>query len=187
MKASNGDVITTIKAGAGSHNTFWAADGSRVYLSGLHYNYLLVADPKTNTIVQHIGPFDNSIRPFTVNGRNTLCFVDVDNLLGFQVADLESGKLLHTITVTGFSSGHAEHHSTPSHGIALTADEKEVWLADGVNHYLHIFDSTVMPPKQIASIKNSAMPGWISFSIDGKYVIPSTGEIIDRKSLKNYL
>ncbi len=28
------------------------------------------------------------------------------------------------------------------------------------------------------------MPGWISFSIDGKYVYPSSGEVIDSKTRK---
>ena len=28
------------------------------------------------------------------------------------------------------------------------------------------------------------MPGWINFSMDGKYVYPSSGEVIDRKTRK---
>jgi len=28
------------------------------------------------------------------------------------------------------------------------------------------------------------MPGWINFSIDGKYVYPSSGEVIDRETRK---
>ena len=28
------------------------------------------------------------------------------------------------------------------------------------------------------------MPGWISFSIDGKYVYPSSGEVIETKTRK---
>jgi hypothetical protein len=39
-----------------------------------------------------------------------------------------------------------------------------------------------MPPKQIASIKTRDMPGWITLSIDGRYVIPSSGDIIDRRT-----
>jgi hypothetical protein len=36
-----------------------------------------------------------------------------------------------------------------------------------------------MPPKPVAEIKLHDQPGWITFSIDGKYVYPSTGEVID--------
>jgi hypothetical protein len=29
-----------------------------------------------------------------------------------------------------------------------TADEKELWVVDGANNFVHIFDATAMPPKQ---------------------------------------
>ena len=35
-----------------------------------------------------------SIRPFTVDGRQTRCFVNVNELLGFEVGDLSSGRKL---------------------------------------------------------------------------------------------
>ena len=44
---------------------------------------------------------------------------------------------------------------------------------------MHVFDATVMPPKQIASIAVRDDPGWITFSLDGKFAYPSTGEVID--------
>lgn len=184
IRANDGSVTGRVTDGAGSHNTYWADDGSRVLMSGLHFNYLLLADPRTNTVVSKVGPFDASIRPFVVDGANKRVYADVDGLLGFQIGDLKTGKVLSTVSVTGFPSGHADHHSTPSHGIGLSADEKEIWLADGVNHYLHVFDMTVTPPKQVASVKNEFMPGWISMSIDDHWVFSSTGEIVDRKARK---
>ena len=48
---------------------------------------------------------------------------------------------------------------------------------------MHIFDTTVMPPKPIANIKVRDEPGWITFSLDGKYAYPSTGDLIDVASL----
>jgi len=41
-----------------------------------------------------------------------------------------------------------------------------------------------MPPKQGATVKLRDFPGWVSFSIDGKYVYSSTGEIIDVNTKK---
>ena len=60
-----------------------------------------------------------------------------------------------------------------------TANEKEVWVVDGANNAVHIFDATAMPPRYFTSIKLRDFPGWISFSIDGKKAYSSTGEIID--------
>ncbi len=36
-----------------------------------------------------------------------------------------------------------------------------------------------MPPKQVESLKVRDEPGWVTFSIDGRYAYPSTGEVID--------
>jgi hypothetical protein len=37
----------------------------------------------------------------------------------------------------------------------------------------------MMPPKQVASIELRDQPGWVTFSIDGKYAYPSTGDVIE--------
>ncbi len=105
--------------------------------------------------------------------------MNVNGLLGFEVGDLRTREKLYRVEVAGYRQGPVKRHGCPSHGIALTPDEKELWVADGANNAIHVFDATVMPPKQVASIKLRDMPGWISFSMDGRYAFSSTGEIID--------
>ena len=131
VNATNGDVIAKIEPKSGAHNTIYAPDGSRVYMAGLKSNLLTIADPKTNTVVGTVGPFANPIRPFTVNGSNTLVFVNVNSLLGFEVGDVKTGKKLYRVEVQGFEAGPVKRHGCPTHGIALTPDEKELWVADG--------------------------------------------------------
>ena len=179
VDATTGDVLTKITVNSGAHNTIYGPDGAQVYLAGLASPMLAVADTKTNTVVKRIGPFSNVIRPFTINGSQTLCFVNVNELLGFEVGDCQTGKMLHRVEVTGYAKGPTKRHGCPSHGIALLPDEKELWLADSFNGSIHIFDATVMPPKQKMSIKLRDQPGWITFSIDGKRAYPSTGDVID--------
>jgi hypothetical protein len=41
-----------------------------------------------------------------------------------------------------------------------------------------------MPPKQIASIKTTAGPYWITVGLDGNLAYVSSGDIIDMKSRK---
>ena len=179
VNGATGAVIATLEPKSGSHNTVWAPDGSRVYMAGLKSPILRIADPKTNTIASTVGPFAAGIRPFTVNGSNTLVFVNVNELLGFEVGDIKTGKKLYRVEVEGYKQGPVKRHGCPSHGIALTPDEKELWLADGANNAIHIFDATVMPPKQTTTVHLNEFPGWVSFSMDGRYAYVSTGEIID--------
>jgi DNA-binding beta-propeller fold protein YncE len=182
IDALTGDVIATIETKSGAHNTIYGHDGSRVYLAGLHSPELSIADTKTHTVASKVGPFGNVIRPFTINGSETLCFVNVNDLLGFEVGDCKTGKMLCRVEVTGYAKGPTKRHGCPSHGIALTPDEKELWLADAANSSVHIFDATSMPPKQMTSIELRDQPGWITFSIDGLHAYPSSGEVIDTRT-----
>lgn len=182
VDAETGDVRATIVTNSGAHNTVYGPDGRRVYLAGLKSPLLDVADPVVNKVVQRVGPFSNVVRPFTVNGAQTLCFVNVNDLLGFEVGDLRTGKMIHRVEVAGFTKGPVKRHGCPSHGVALTPDERELWLADGANSMIHIFDARAMPPTQVASIKVRDQPGWITFSLDGRHAYPSTGEIVDTKT-----
>ncbi len=184
VNAETGDVITKIVTKSGSHNTIYSLDGSRVYLAGLRSTYLSVADTKTHTVVQTVGPFSKPIRPFTVNGRGTLVFVNVNDLPGFEVGDLRTGKMLHRVEFADYKPGPLKRHGCPSHGIALTPDEKELWVVDGANNSMRVFDATVMPPRQTMTIPLRDFPGWISFSIDGRQAYSSTGEIIDTSTKK---
>ena len=184
VDAKTGDVIKKIVTNSGAHNTIYGADGNYVYLAGLKSTMLNVAETKTHTVTKQVGPFGADIRPFTVNGSQTLVYVNVNGLLGFEVGDLVSGKFLHRVVVEGFNIGEVKRHSCPSHGIGMTPDEKEIWLCDGANNRIHIFDNTVLPPVQKTSILVRDMPGWITFSVDGKYAYPSTGDIIDVKTRK---
>jgi DNA-binding beta-propeller fold protein YncE len=184
VNASNGDVVSKLVVNSGAHNTIYGLDGRFVYLAGLKSTTLNVADARTHTIAKRVGPFSNVIRPFTVNGSQTRCFVNVNDLLGFEVGDIESGKMLHRVEVRGFEKGPVKRHGCPSHGIALTPDESELWLADGANSSVHIFDATAMPPKQIDTVRLRDQPGWVAFSLDGRYAYPSTGDVVETKSRK---
>lgn len=181
---ATGDVVATVEPKSGAHNTVVGLDGSRMYLAGLKSPLLSIADTMTHKITATCGPFSASIRPFTVNGAQTLCFVNINELLGFEIGDLKTGKKTQRVEVTGFKKGPVKRHGCPSHGIGLTPDEKEIWLCDGHNSHIHIFDITKDPPVQIKSIPLREQPGWVTFSLDGKWGYPSTGEVIDTKSKK---
>jgi DNA-binding beta-propeller fold protein YncE len=185
VEAATGNLITSIDKVGTAHNTLFSPDGRFVYLESQGRTRMMhVADARTHTLIREIGPFSDVVRPFTINGRLTLVFANLNNLLGFEIADLDSGKVLHRVEVPGVTPGRSATHGIPSHGIAMTQDETEIWVTDNANHYLRVFDATVMPPVMKASIKVRNEPGWITWSIDGTLAYPSTGDVIDIRSKK---
>lgn len=191
VDALNGEVIKKIVTNSGAHNTIIGLDGRHAYLAGLASPLLRVTDTQTHEVIREVGPFGHFIRPFTVNGRGTLCFVNVNELLGFEIGDLVTGKLLHRVEVQGYAKGETKRHGCPSHGVGLTPDESELWLTDAHNSRIHIFDvrplrtpappsgAALPAPKQVASIALRDQPGWVTFSLDGRYAYPSTGDVIE--------
>ncbi len=183
VDCATGDIIKKIDVHKRAHNTIYGPSGQHVYLDDIASPWLYVADAKKHELVNKVGPFANFIRPFTINGKETLVYATIDSLLGFEVGDLTTGKKLAHVEVEGWNMGPVRRHGNPSHGIALTPDEKELWLADGHNMRMHVF-SAAMPYQQQTTIPLQDMPGWITFSIDGNYVYPSSGEVIETKTRK---
>ncbi|MFC4874209.1 hypothetical protein [Negadavirga shengliensis] len=181
VDCETGELIKTIDVVQRAHNTVYGPSGDFVYMGDIASPLLHVAETKSHTIAKKIGPFSNGIRPFTINSSETLAFINVDDLLGFEVGDLRTGEVIAQIKVEGWDKGPVRRHGNPSHGVALSPDEKEVWLCDGHNMRMHVF-SADPPYQQLTTIPLQDMPGWVTFSLDGKYVYPSSGEVIDAET-----
>jgi DNA-binding beta-propeller fold protein YncE len=186
----------------GPHNTWLNPSGSRAYLEVLTVPYVRVVDTKTNQVIGKVGPFSKGVRPFAVSNDDRLMYANVDGLLGFEIATIDKdgrgGKMIYRAEVQTPPERLAEvpnppahrPHSTPSHGLNLSKDQKEIWLADSTFGEIYVFNVHSKPPKQIAAIPLAAKPsdqphpGWISFGIDGRYAYPDGGAVIDVKTKK---
>jgi YVTN family beta-propeller protein len=204
IDADSGDVAGSIDSGGrGPHNTVLSPDGACVYMGPRYSNYLVVANTGTNQVIRKIGPVwgAGGVRPFTINGAQSLAFITLSGFLGFQVADIGTGKILYTVPVQGFlTTGRVV--SAPSHGISLSPDEKEIYLMDSINSYVHVFDVTGLPgsaPRQVADIElvgavsgkeshcayDCLKDGWLHHSRDGRYVfVGDSGDVIDTRLRK---
>jgi len=184
----------------GPHNTWINQAGTRVYMQVLTVPYIYVADTKTNQVLGKIGPFSKGIRPFAVTDDEKYLYANVDGLLGFEIAEIQKspwgGRMIQRVEAHTPSERLAEipepprakPHSTPSHGLNLRPDQREVWMVDGVYGYVYAFDVTSVPSRQIASIpifqdpKERPHPGWITFGLDGRYAYPDGGVVIDTQT-----
>jgi DNA-binding beta-propeller fold protein YncE len=192
VNPTTGDLITKVRSplSPGAHNLNLSPDGKTAFMSP-NGKVMGIADTTTHTLTKTI-TFPDNIRPFVLNHDATKIYSNINNLLGYVVADVKTGEIVQKIEVTGFGWPDKWNitprpripHGCPSHGIALTNDEREVWVVDGINNYIHIFDNTKTPPRQIDSIKTSAGPYWITVGLDGKLAYISSSDVIDMKTRK---
>lgn len=175
---------------AGAHNTILGPGGRYLYLGGVDYPYLEVARTATDRVVRKLGPLNGpGVRPFTINGSETLAFTTARTFLGFQVSSIKSGKVLYTVPVPGFSFDLKKFGRTPDHGISLSPDERWLYLIDTPNGFVHVFDIAGLPaspPRLVANIKLIHAPpndGWLQTSRNGRYLyVGRSGDVIDTRS-----
>ena len=87
VDAESGEVIHKIVTNSGAHNTILDPGQGSVH-GWTQVPYLFVSSAKDYSIQRKVGPFGASIRSLTVNAEETLCFVNVNELLGFEVGNL---------------------------------------------------------------------------------------------------
>jgi len=189
VNPATGDLITKVRSplSPDAHNLNLSHDGKIAFMAP-NGPIMGLADTTTNTLIGTI-KFPDHVRVFCLNHDDSLLYSNQNNLLGFVIVDVKQRKIIQTVEVQNgwrqvWDSPNRARvpHNCPSHGIALTHDEKELWLSDGLNNCIHIFDNTQMPPKEVSTIKTTGGPYWIMMSLDGKRAYVSSGDVIDTRT-----
>jgi DNA-binding beta-propeller fold protein YncE len=187
-----GEIITKVVSpqSPNAHNMNLSGDGKTAFMSP-NGKVMAIADTATHKLQKTI-TFPDNIRVFVLNHDSTIIYANQNNLLGFVIADVKTGQITQKVEVQGF--GWPDNwnitprpripHGCPSHGIALVNGEKEIWLSDGLNDVIHIFDNTRMPPRQIGFIKTNGGAYWLTPSVDEKLIYASSGDVIDTTTRK---
>lgn len=176
-----------------AHNMALSPDGKTAFLAASAGNppVLSVADVATRKITQTI-TFSDVVRPFVINHDGSRVYANVDNLLGFEIGDVKTGKMIDRVEAPASmwkakwadANQHFFGHGCPSHGIALTPDESEIWVVDQVNYGVLVYDNT--GPKPVLNMKKSfkttASASWITMGLDGKLAYLASGDVVDVRS-----
>jgi hypothetical protein len=197
------------------HNTIVSIDGRLAFFEGQEHgaqaadllHTVGVVDTASDKVIRRVGPFRDVVRPFTVSGDARFMFATLNNFVGFQVADAQTGRVIFTVPVPGVTQPNTTGPETPCHGIAITPDERLLFLVDRVSGGVQVFDvagvrdgraprylkfiATRQQGRNLSGAIDAAagqdaadMPGWIAVSLDGRYVYPEGGEVIDTRSLQ---
>jgi DNA-binding beta-propeller fold protein YncE len=202
LDAGNGKPTGTITTGTNGHNTIVSLDGTQAYLtgrSGSNYNYAHVVDTATNQVTLNAGPTINGIRPFTVNGKHTMMFTTSTDTCGFQVLSLVTGKVLYTVPFSGSCVWNGAGGAA-THGISLAPDEQRIYIIDGPQDALEVYDVNglpALPPSFVAAVPLSSLAGnesscqtfcgregWVLNDLSGRYVyVGDTGDVVSTSTL----
>ena len=176
IDAADGTLKKRIQVGPMAHNSLTSVDGKRFFL-GTQIR-LTIFDAKDASVLHTVEPVGEAgVFPFTVDHANKYAYVCLGGHVGFDVVDVAAGKVMHRVMAGPEPIGHR------THGAALTPDEHELWLSDQEGKKLFVFDATVMPPKQVASVPlSTGGHGWVNFSLDGKFAYCHTPEVFDAKT-----
>ena len=178
VDAATGEVTKHIPVRSNSHNTVMGLDGQFVYCGS--ETTLTVIRTSDDTVVKEIAPIGESgVFPFTVDSRGKFAYVCLGKHIGFDVADLATGTVIHRVLAGDGSLARR------THGAGLTPDEKELWISDQDGKRLYIFDATTMPPKETGHVDLSVGGhGWATFSYDGRFAWCHTPDVIDTATRK---
>lgn len=177
--ATNGDVIKRVIVGPAAHNSLVSLDGRFVYLGS--QTTFTVYDTKDEKVIRQFKDVgERAIFPFTVDSKNRYAYICLGNNVGFDMLDLETGKVVTRI----YAGKEKIPHRT--HGAALTPDETELWISDQQGQTLFVYDNTKIPPTPKAEVTGLSIKGhgWVTFSLDGKYAYSHAPEVFDAKTKK---
>jgi DNA-binding beta-propeller fold protein YncE len=175
-----------------NHNMNMSPDGKTVF-DAPNGITMTVADMATMKPIKTI-TFSDHIRVFVINHDASRIYANLNNLDGFEIADVKTGKVIKRIELPAEMwkakwanpNLHFFGHGAPMHGIAMTPDESEIWIPDAINNTVQVFDNTgewpVLDPKKSIAYKDPN--GWITFGLDGKRAYMASGDVVDVKTHK---
>ena len=178
VNADNGELMKRIHVGPAAHNSIVSLDGRWMYLGTT--TTLSIFDTATDRMIRQIKDVgEHEIFPYTMDSQNRIGYICLGKHVGFDVVNLQTGKILHRVLAGDEPIPHR------THGSALTPDETELWISDQVGQKLFIYDATKMPPAPKGHVELSqGGHGWVCFSLDGRYAWSHAPEVFDAKTKK---
>ena len=194
IDARTGEMKGKIQAAAtDAHNMALSADGKTVLMAPNGVT-VTVGDVPSMKAIRTI-TFSDHVRPLVINHDATRVYANLNNLLGFEIADVKTGEVIKRIEAPAemWKEKWANRdkpgvrffgHGCPSHGIALTPDESELWVVDNINYGVLVYDNTGEWPVYRSSFPTTASADWITMGLDGRYAYLSSADIVDVKTKK---
>jgi YVTN family beta-propeller protein len=125
-------------------------------------------------------------RPYAVTRDEKTLYVALSDYHGFEIVNIPDKKEIARVDLpTAPPADCALEPHTETHGLALSPNEKELWVTSLSDSGVYVYD--IAAKKLSKEIATGECPNWIGFSPDGKYVTVSNcgsndATIIDTKT-----
>lgn len=173
-----------------AHNLALSADGKLGILGSMSSPKdgkagIAVIDVPNRTILRYM-TFSEMVRPLTINHDTSLVYVNVNDLIGFEIGDIKTGKMLKRLELPGNDWKGKGY----SHGIGMTPDESEIWVADPVHGVWQVWDNPgdgrnpVHNPSKTIKPTSGVVHSWVAMTNDGKLAFLGDSSVIDVKTHK---
>ena len=172
-----GDSVDIIDVAAGKiiknlpvkvpHNCYNAHRNDHLWVTSMGDHKVNLIDLKALAYIAEI-PVGGVPRPLAVTRDEKTLYCALSDLHGFVIADIPQRQVVRKVELpplppdVKFPVPH-----TPTHGIELTPDEKELWITSCSTDTMYVYD--IAGGKIVAKVGVGQGPNWVTFSRDGKY------------------
>ncbi len=98
---------------------------------------------------------------------NKRFYQHIDGLIGFQVADIASRKVIATVKHT--IPEEYKGKNSRCHGLGIRPDQKEIWSCNVEHKTVHVHDITKEGFPEITRIPMIGRIYWLCFTPDSRY------------------
>jgi YVTN family beta-propeller protein len=149
------------------HNCYNAGNNEDMFVSSMGDREINRIDLKSMDYIQKI-PVGGVPRPYAVSQDEKVLYAALTDLHGFVIASIPAQKVIGRVDLppAPHSRCALEPH-TPTHGLELSPDGKELWVTSLADAGVYVYD--VGTKKLSKEIPTGKCPNWVAFSPDGKY------------------
>ncbi len=153
------------------HNIYTSADGRRAYVGCIRGSAIVVIDTAAREVAATI-QMPGGVRPMALKRDGSLIYVALSRLHGFAVFDPLARRIINQVELPRLPEGTPRPFlDTYTHGLALSADEKELWVTSCAGDAIYAF--SLPDYRQKARIHVGHFPHWFALRPDGKVLFLS--------------
>jgi YVTN family beta-propeller protein len=165
------EILSQIKLDGEAYACLLSPDKNTLFISCWGCDKIILFDAKLKTITNSIAVGDNP-NEIIVNKKGTRLFVANANDNSVSIIDLKTQKVIETLNAALYPNAPS---GSTTNGLALSADEKLLYIANADNNCLAVFDVSILGK----SLSKGFIPvGWYPTNVKviGKKIFVANGK-----------